>query len=206
MNDKFSSTVSEICKTASSGVWKWGIKTGSLKILQRLLNLNILIYSFSVDMLCITETWLNSDVTNAEVSLENYNIFRGDRQSGRRGGGVKSVFPLTSILIPPLQKLSRAKSPTHPNHSPYSEYTEVQPLRKLMTTKSSVPSALSPINRALVLSLEILTLHTRPNLEDCWSWCAFQEGSMNRSLLLRWNPIRDVSLRMSGETGVLNNG
>ncbi len=50
-------------------------------------------------MVCITETWLNSDVTGAEVSLENYNIFRHicvnkghtylrDRQSGRRGGGV----------------------------------------------------------------------------------------------------------------------
>ncbi len=71
-----------------------------------------------------------------------------------------TVFHLTSILIPPLQKLSRAKSHTHPNYSPYSEYTEVQPLRKLMTNKPSVPSALSPINRAFILSLEILTLHT----------------------------------------------
>ncbi len=35
-----------------------------------------------------------------------------------------AVFHLTSILIPPLQKLSRAKSHTHPNYSPYSEYTE----------------------------------------------------------------------------------
>ncbi len=71
-----------------------------------------------------------------------------------------AVFHLTSILIPPLQKLSRAKSPTHPNYSPYLEYTEVQPLRNLMTNKLSVPSALSPINRAFVLSLEILTLNT----------------------------------------------
>ncbi len=31
---------------------------------------NILIYSFSVDNLCITETWLNYDVTDAEVTLE----------------------------------------------------------------------------------------------------------------------------------------
>ncbi len=48
----------------------------------------ILINTFSVDILCITGTWLNYDVTDAEVSLENYNIFRGDRLSGRRGGGV----------------------------------------------------------------------------------------------------------------------
>ncbi len=63
-------------------------------------------------------------------------------------------------LIPPLQKLSLAKSHTHPNYSPYSEYTDAQPLRKLVTNKSSVPSALSPINRAFILYLEILTLHT----------------------------------------------
>ncbi len=71
-----------------------------------------------------------------------------------------AVFHLTSILIPPLQKWSLAKSHTHPNYSPYSEYTEAQPLRKLMMNKSSVPSALSPINQAFVLSLEILTLYT----------------------------------------------
>ncbi len=48
-------------------------------------------------MLCITETWLNYDVTDAEVSLENYNIFRGDRQSGRRGGGV-ALYVKSEIL------------------------------------------------------------------------------------------------------------
>ncbi len=39
-------------------------------------------------MLFITPTCLNPDVMDAEVSLENNNIFRGDSQSGRRGGGV----------------------------------------------------------------------------------------------------------------------
>ncbi len=46
------------------------------------------INSFSVDMLCITEMWLNSDVAVDKAYLENYNIFRGERQSGRRRGGV----------------------------------------------------------------------------------------------------------------------
>ncbi len=35
---------------------------------------------------------------DAEVSLENYNIFRGDRQSGRRGGGV--ALYVKSDLLP----------------------------------------------------------------------------------------------------------
>ncbi len=33
-----------------------------------------------------------------------------------------AVFPLTSILIPPLQELWRAKFPTHPNY--YGSPTE----------------------------------------------------------------------------------
>ncbi len=57
-------------------------------LVPKLGEVKILINSFSVDMLCITETSLNSDGVDAEVSIENYNIFRGDRQSGKRGRGV----------------------------------------------------------------------------------------------------------------------
>ncbi len=62
--------------------------TNACSLVRKLGEVNILINSFSVDILCIMETWLNYDVTDAEVSLENYNIFRGDWPSGRRGGGV----------------------------------------------------------------------------------------------------------------------
>ncbi len=143
--------------------------TDACSLVPKLGEVKILKNSFSVDMLCITETWLKSDVTDFEVSLENYNISEetnrvADKEEASLSmlslNSYHDVFTLISILIPPLQKLSRAKSPTHPNYSPFSEYTEAQPLRKLMANISSVPSALSPINRALVLSLEMLMLHT----------------------------------------------
>ena len=35
----------------------------------------------------ITESWANNDITNAELGLEGYVMFRKDR-IGRRGGGV----------------------------------------------------------------------------------------------------------------------
>ncbi len=35
-------------------------------------------------MLCIAAMWLNSEVADAEASLENYYIFRGERWSGMR--------------------------------------------------------------------------------------------------------------------------
>ncbi len=46
--------------------------------------LKILFKSFSEDIPCITETWLNTGVMGTEVFLINYNTFRGNRQSGRR--------------------------------------------------------------------------------------------------------------------------
>ena len=35
----------------------------------------------------ITESWANNDITDAELGLEGYVMFRKDRM-GRRGGGV----------------------------------------------------------------------------------------------------------------------
>ena len=35
----------------------------------------------------ITESWANKDITDAELGLEGYVMFRKDRM-GRRGGGV----------------------------------------------------------------------------------------------------------------------
>ncbi len=72
-------------------------------------------------MLCITETWLNYDVMDAEVSLENYNIFRGDRQSGRRGRGV--ALYVKSELLPRCFSLDVNTDSTHPNYSPYRSPT-----------------------------------------------------------------------------------
>ena len=45
----------------------------------------------------ITESWANKDITDAELGLEGYVMFRKDRM-GRRGGGVilcvKYTIPL----------------------------------------------------------------------------------------------------------------
>ncbi|KAI5731016.1 hypothetical protein M8J77_003291 [Diaphorina citri] len=41
----------------------------------------------SADIICITESWLDSSISNSEVSLQGYNLIRNDRL-GKRGGGV----------------------------------------------------------------------------------------------------------------------
>ena len=47
-----------------------------------------LLYSESVDIMFVTETWLNSNVSNIEILPYCCNIYRTDRSLGRTGGGV----------------------------------------------------------------------------------------------------------------------
>ena len=38
-------------------------------------------------IICSTETHFNTKICDAEVSIPNFNIFREDRQGGKKGGG-----------------------------------------------------------------------------------------------------------------------
>ena len=55
----------------------------------------------NADVIAITETWLNSRITDGAVSLPGYSIVRNDRENGKRGGGVcafiKSNIPFSTI-------------------------------------------------------------------------------------------------------------
>ena len=49
--------------------------------------LNIMVEDIEPHIIGITESWANTDITDAELGLTGYVIFRSDR-IGRRGGGV----------------------------------------------------------------------------------------------------------------------
>ena len=59
----------------------------SLRNTAHLIQLRELAISQKLDIITISETWLNSTVTNAEVSIIGYTLFRQDRPR-KRGGGV----------------------------------------------------------------------------------------------------------------------
>ena len=56
----------------------------------------------SFDIICVTETWLNSDIADNEVLPKGYNIYRRDR--GHRGRGVllaiNSRIPCKRVDVP----------------------------------------------------------------------------------------------------------
>ena len=56
-------------------------------IINKKTELNIMVDDIKPHIIGITESWANKDITNAELGLEGYVMFRKDR-IGRRGGGV----------------------------------------------------------------------------------------------------------------------
>ena len=63
-----------------------------------------------VDVIAITETWLNPEIPDGPVSLTDFSIVRKDRASGKRGEGVcaftKLDIPfstLTDLCVPEIE-------------------------------------------------------------------------------------------------------
>ena len=64
--------------------------------------LNIMEDDIKPHIIGITESWANNDITDAELGLEGYAMFRKDRM-GRRGGGVllyiKNTIPAYEVQL-----------------------------------------------------------------------------------------------------------
>ena len=75
----------------------------SRSILPKMDELLALVEADNPDLICVTETWLNADCTNAEIAVPGYVVCRRDRD--RHGGGVmlyiRDTFQFTHLLDPP---------------------------------------------------------------------------------------------------------
>ena len=88
-----------------------------------LLKFQEMIYSEMLDIMFVSETWLNSDISSKEILPHGYDIYRTDRSLGRTGGGVLVAIKqgvmincsqLTSVATSNLQAV--AIQCTLPNH------------------------------------------------------------------------------------------
>ena len=61
--------------------------TNANSLLNKVTELTVMSESYNVQVICITETWLNADILDAEVTIPNFNIFLEDRSSSSRYGG-----------------------------------------------------------------------------------------------------------------------
>ena len=71
-------------------------------IINKKKQLNIMVDDIKPLTIGITESWANNDITDAELGLEGYVMFRKDRM-GRRGGGVllyiKETIPAYEVQL-----------------------------------------------------------------------------------------------------------
>ena len=59
----------------------------SIRNRNHLIQVRELVFNEKPDVLALSETWLNSSTTNAEVEIQEYKIYRLDRKH-KKGGGV----------------------------------------------------------------------------------------------------------------------
>ena len=55
-------------------------------------------YSEAVDLMFVSETWLNDSISNQEILAYGYDIYRTDRPSGRSGGGALLAIKHGTII------------------------------------------------------------------------------------------------------------
>ena len=71
-------------------------------IINKKSELNIMVDDIKPHIIGITESWANNDITDAELGLEGYVMFRKDR-IGKRGGGVllyiKETIPAYEVQL-----------------------------------------------------------------------------------------------------------
>ena len=57
-------------------------------LVNKIKELELLVKSENADIIGVTETWLNTNILDSEMSMEGYSLLRKDRSDNRRGGGV----------------------------------------------------------------------------------------------------------------------
>ena len=66
-------------------------------------DLGVVVQKNCIDFAGITETWLNSNIPDSSINIDDFNLIRKDR-SGQRGGGV-CAFVRSNIPFVPLPEL-----------------------------------------------------------------------------------------------------
>jgi hypothetical protein len=60
--------------------------TNIASLMAKLNDFSMEIANSKPNIIALTETWLNSDISNNMIALNNYKLFRKDRINGRGGG------------------------------------------------------------------------------------------------------------------------
>ena len=54
--------------------------------MNKLAELHLFLQAHDLDLLCVTETWLNADVPDSLIASKGYNVYQYDTMSSTRAG------------------------------------------------------------------------------------------------------------------------
>ena len=77
--------------------------TNVQSLLKKLPELNKIILENDIKLAGITETWASSDMRDSEFHIEGFNMYRADRSSSKRGGGVLMYIHESLVSVPYAQ-------------------------------------------------------------------------------------------------------
>ena len=76
--------------------------TNTNALTNKVSELSLIAQSESVGLICVTETHLNNEISDAEISIPNFDVFREDRPSNSKWGGsaiyVKKEFKAKKLV------------------------------------------------------------------------------------------------------------
>ena len=83
--------------------------TNANSLFNKLTELSMCAFSTPFKLLCITETHLNDEIRDAEVSIPNYDIYREDRCTNAKGGGT-AIYAHKSLIVEKLDWFRESES------------------------------------------------------------------------------------------------
>ena len=70
-------------------------------LIPKLYEIKLLIKNENLDILCVSETWLQPNILDDLISIKNYNVFRNDNPLNSHGSGaciyVKNILPVKNM-------------------------------------------------------------------------------------------------------------
>lgn len=84
------------------------LNVNARSLVNKTVDFNWLIQTYAPSLICVTETWLNNTISEAEFLPPGFSVLRKDREDSR-GGGV-AIFLKNSLKFYPLPDLPESES------------------------------------------------------------------------------------------------
>ena len=162
--------------------------TNANSLPNKISELSIVAKKPSIGALCITETDLNSEICDAEISVPNFNVFREDREGGKKGGG-SAIFVRKEFVAEKLNWFSGTDSIAvkvkMPNFELYIVCLYRSPSLRTLEQNEKILSQIGNIPTELSKNVVVMGDVNLPNIDWKRGIVDFPPGSIDTRFILQ---------------------